>query len=281
MLSVIIPCHNEENYIADCIAAILAQTELPRESGLQIIVAANGCTDRTVDIVTSFIPSLEEKGFTVDILDLRDPGKILAINAAEATARFGTRVYLDADVIISPTLLAEIAALLDQPTPIYASGSIRIPASPSPVTRAYAKVWSSLPFTRDDVPGIGLYALNAPARSRWGAFPDILSDDRFVRLHFSSDERRKTKAVYFWPLPDGFANLVKVRRRWSKGNTELQAKFPELLRNDSVRTNRIRNIGRLMKTPFSGFIFVCVYAAGTLLSQSRTGPSQRWLRGRN
>ena len=49
MLTVIIPSYNEENYIASCLDAIIAQTGLPDSYGIQVIVAANGCHDGTVE----------------------------------------------------------------------------------------------------------------------------------------------------------------------------------------------------------------------------------------
>src|SRR3990167_8238578 len=49
-ISVVIPVHNEENYIAACIKNLLNQTRLPDE----IIVVNNNSTDKTVQIVKQF-----------------------------------------------------------------------------------------------------------------------------------------------------------------------------------------------------------------------------------
>ena len=47
-----IPAHNEEKYIEDCIRSILQQTIQPTK----IILVADRCTDRTVEIATSILP---------------------------------------------------------------------------------------------------------------------------------------------------------------------------------------------------------------------------------
>jgi len=204
-----------------------------------------------------------------------------AINTAESHASFDNRVYLDADVIISPQLLAEMATALDQPDPVYVSGTVQIPRSKSWVTRAYAKVWAQLPFVRDGVPGIGLYAFNAAGRARWDEFPAIYSDDRFVRLQFAPSERVKLAATYEWPLPVGFSNMVKVRRRWCEGNDELHEVFPQLMVNDSQRNNSPSNMLSLLKTPLSSAVFVSIYLVSWALAKMRSRDAAfHWRRGR-
>lgn len=282
MLSVIIPSYNEENYIEACLDAIIAQRGLPIDHGVQIIVAANGCKDRTVALAQAKLRALSAKGFQLSVLNIARGNKMNALNQADDIATFETRVYLDADVIISPDMLRELAEILNENTPLYASGSIRIPRPQSTISRAYAKVWTQLPFIRDGVPGIGLYAMNAQGRARWGAFPDICADDRFVRLQFDPSERRHTKATYDWPLPEGFSNLVHVRHRWREGNLEFAEKFPELLANDSEINTTGRNMWRLFRTPFSSVVFVLIYlVSNRRAKQSRHGGSFIWRRGRD
>jgi len=282
VLSVIIPSHNEENYIAACLDAIVAQRGLPVDHGVQIIVAANGCQDRTVALAQAKLKALSAQGFQLSVLNITRGDKMNALNKADDIATFETRVYLDADVVISPDMLRELAEILSEETPLYASGAIHIPKPKNIFSRAYAKVWTQLPFIREGVPGIGLYAMNAGGRARWDAFPDIRADDRFVRLQFDPSERRHTKATYDWPLPEGFGNLVHVRHRWREGNIEFAAKFPELLANDSEINTSGRNVWRLFRTPFSSVIFVLVYVVSNLRARrSAHDESTVWRRGRD
>ena len=281
MFTLSVPSYNEENYIAACLQALVAQAGLPAGHGIEVIVAANGCKDRTVEIARSFEDALREQGFAPLVLDIAEPGKMNALNTAERQAGFADRAFLDADVILSPTFLAELAEAFREEDPVYVGGTVEIPRSPSWVTRAYAKVWQNLPFVRDGVPGIGFYAFNAAGRARWAEFPPIYSDDRFVRLQFAPSERRKLKSTYQWPLPVGFSNMVKVRRRWCEGNDELHEKYPDLMVNDSQRNNSPANATTLLKTPLSSVVFVAIYATSTLLAKLRS-PDQPfyWRRGR-
>lgn len=281
MLSVIIPSNNEEACIQTCLDAIIDQADLPQGHATQIIVAANGCDDQTVPLAQAKAAEFSAAGFDLQVLDIAIGNKMNALNQGEAVAKFGRRVYLDADIVIAPSMLRELADLLAADKPIYASGTVNVPRPRSIVSRAYAKVWTSLPFVRDGVPGIGLYAVNAPGRSRWGAFPPIYGDDRFVRLQFKPHERHKAKATYDWPLPEGFANLVHVRHRWREGNVELAKTFPELEDNDSEFNKSFGNMLRLLRTPFSSMVFVAVYLVSNARARhSRARGGFVWRRGR-
>lgn len=282
MLTVIIPSHNEENHISGCLDAVIAQRDLPPNHGVQVIVAANGCSDRTVTLARQKEPALKAAGFDLVVLDIVRGNKMNALNEAEVVASYDNRIFLDADVIIGRTMFAEMAEILSRDAPVYASGTVRIQRPQSLITRAYAKVWTQMPFVRDGVPGIGLYAVNAKGRARWDAFPAIIADDRFVRLQFAPQERCKTRAMHDWPLPEGFANLVNVRHRWREGNLELAEKYPALLANDSEVNASGGNIPLLFRTPFSSAVFVLVYVVSSLRARRSLGDGKEvWRRGRN
>ena len=282
MLTVIIPSHNEENRIQACLDAIVAQVDLPDGHDIQVIVAANGCDDETVAIAQASASVLRDKGFDLVVLDIAQGNKMNALNVAEEIATHANRAFLDADVQIAPRLLCEMTEILAQNAPVYASGTVYVTPPQSIVTRAYAKVWTRLPFVRDGVPGIGLYAMNAAGRARWGKFPSIIADDRFVRLQFTPSERRKTLASHEWPLPEGFRNLVHVCHRWREGNMEVAAKYPELLVNDSEINTSSGNIPGLLRTPFSAVVFVLIYVISkNRAKRSMDGEPYVWRRGRD
>lgn len=226
MLSVIIPAHNEAKVIAACLSAVM-QSRLPA-IGMEVLVIANGCSDDTVAIAQRFA----EGPVSLQVLDLPEGGKMAALNAGDDAARGDMRAYLDADVVVSPDLLEQIAAALDTDTPRYASGQVQIPRAHSAVTRAFARFYLTVPFMRIGVPGCGLFAVNAAGRRRWDQFPDIIADDTYVRLSFTPDERIGVPGVYSWPLVEGLRNLIKVRRRQDAGVAEIAARYPDLLQND-------------------------------------------------
>lgn len=58
-LSIVIPVYNEEDYIADCLDSIAAQSEAPDE----VIIVDNNCTDRSIQIARNypFVKIIQEK----------------------------------------------------------------------------------------------------------------------------------------------------------------------------------------------------------------------------
>jgi len=274
-LSIILPANNEESYIGDCLRALLASE--PTHVPVQLLVVANACTDGTVAVARSFEAAATASGWTMQVIDLPEPGKLNALNVGDDLARGELRLYLDADVIVSPPLVRMLVSeLAATPSPRYASGTPRISPARSAVTRAYARFWQQLPFARSEAPGFGVFAMNAAGRARWGRFPAIISDDTYVRLLFAPHERKGVSATYEWPMVEGFRRLVKVRRRQDEGVREIARKWPELLRNEGKSAPGPKDLLALALREPAGFM---VYAAVTLAVRSRRGSTQ-WTRGR-
>lgn len=276
-LSVIIPANNEEGYIAACLAALLA-SDFPGPDALrEIIVAANGCTDATVPLARRAIPAAEAAGWTLTVLDLPAPGKLGALNAADRAARGAARIYLDADILVTPALMGELRAALDRPEPTYASGRLTIPRARSWVTRAYSRIWLRVPFMTDCVPGCGVFAVNAAGRARWGDFPAIIADDTFVRLCFAPSERIAVPARFSFPMIEGFSRLVRVRRRQDAGVAEVAAKYPALMANDDKPAF---GAGRLARLAVTDPVGLAVYLGVAIAVRLGRGGTQAWSRGR-
>lgn len=274
-LSILIPAHNEADYIGGCLDALLSSDATGAE--VEVIVMANGCSDETVALAKERSTAFSGKGWGFEVLDLPQGGKLGALNAGDGAARFPARAYLDADVTVSPELVAQLADALDTDAPRYVSGQAVVAPALSWITRAYARFWQTLPFVTEGVPGFGLFAVNAAGRARWEAFPDIISDDTYVRLQFAPQERIKVNAQYSWPMIEGFAPLVKVRRRQNLGVAEVKEKFPALLGNNDPEPTDAPPIWlRLLRDPV-GFMVYGAVAVATKLPQ-RGG--ERWARGR-
>lgn len=275
MLSVIIPANNEAAYIGPCLDALLASDA--ETSPVEILVVANACADATVARARARAAAAARRGWRLEVIDLEKGGKLNALNVGDATATGGIRAYLDADVTVSPALIAGIAAALDRPDAAYASGKPEIPRPRSWATRAYARIWRRLPFMTDGVPGCGLFAVNAAGRARWGEFPDIIADDVFVRLSFAPHERIGVAAPYQFPLIDGFRRLVRVRRRQNLGVAEVARLYPDLVRNEDKPPLGASGLLRLAAGDPVGF---CVYCAVALAVRLPARAPSGWARGR-
>ena len=272
-VSIIIPACNEAGWIGACLQAVVASRRIAGE----VIVVANGCTDDTAERARAFGQPLADAGLALKVIETPALGKPGALDAGDLEARQGIRVYLDADVIVSPPLLGQIARALADPAPRLASGSPQVAPARSRVTRAYARFWTRLPFVTRGCPAFGLYAVNAAGRARWGRFPQIISDDTFVRLSFAPHERRRLESGYSWPMAEGFGALVRVRRRQDQGVAEFDRLYPHLRGNDDkLKPDRRFLIDRLRRDPLA----FLVYAAVTLAVRLGWGAQSGWVRGR-
>ena len=272
--TIILPAHDEADYIGACLASILDQDHT---GPVEVIVTANGCRDDTVGRAGAMAPTFADRGWLLRVEDLPRGGKIGALNHADGCARpDGIQLYLDADIRMGPRLLSGIVAVLDADMPRYAGGRLVVAPAQSAVSRAYARFWQKLPFVARGVTGAGLFAVNAAGRARWGEFPQIISDDTFARLQFTEAERFLVDEPYEWPLVEGFSPLVRVRRRQDQGVAQIAQMFPELpARQGHVRPGR----AELMRLAAADPLGFATYAAVALAV--RTGRNnQEWARGR-
>lgn len=261
MLTIIIPAYNEASVISECLDSLLAQTY---QGSLEIIVAANGCSDETAALARTYEDGFMSKGYALLVIEITRGNKNNAINHSDSIASFGNRLYLDADVVCDEDLITQIVDELATTKPIYVSGTLNIQEGPSFSSRCYGTIWKATPYIRDTIPGCGCYAVNAVGRALWNQFPKIHSDDKFVRLLFSCSQRRQVKAKYYWPLPQGFLTLIKIRTRWTRGNRQLASLHPELSINDSKRIEwDSRFIKHILTNPVATLIFATIYGIST------------------
>ena len=57
------------------------------------------------------------------------------------------------------------------------------------LVRAYYDVWQQLPYVKEGLIGVGVYALSREGRLRFDKFPTVIADDRYVRALFDEHER--------------------------------------------------------------------------------------------
>ncbi|MGY3438343.1 MULTISPECIES: glycosyltransferase [unclassified Marinovum] len=271
-LAVVIPAHDEEAWIRPCLDAVRASGGPARA---QVIVVANGCRDRTADLARAEADKFAARGWRLEVIELARGSKIAALNAGDADVKAPVRAYLDADVVVDGKVLGQLAQYLDRPEPAYGSGTLEITAPGSAVTRAYARTYRKVPFITQGVPGCGLFAVNAAGRARWGDWPEIISDDTFARLHFTSAERHSVAGRYRWPLVAGWRALVKVRRRQNIGVIEVEQAYPALAANDD--TPKL-SAGQKLRMALADPLGFAVYAGVALAT--KLGGDAGWSRGR-
>lgn len=179
MISIIVPAHNESAVIRRNLTALVNGAK-PGE--LEVIVAANGCTDDTVKIAAGF-------GSPVRVVRVSTASKPAALNAGDAAATGFPRLYVDADVELATESVRVIAATLSEGY-LAASPELFVDTSESSLlVRSYYRFWSNLPSVAEDLVGRGVYAVSAKGRRRFSSFPDVVNDDHFFRELFAPSER--------------------------------------------------------------------------------------------
>jgi glycosyltransferase involved in cell wall biosynthesis len=102
MLGVVVPAHDEEQHIGDCLQALRVATRCPRLNGEKVllVVALDACTDQTLRIARSW-------GVATVAVEARNVGIARARGAQHALAA-GARwlAFTDADSIVAPDWLS-------------------------------------------------------------------------------------------------------------------------------------------------------------------------------
>ncbi len=212
MISLVIPAHNEEAVIGRCLSALLDDAE-PGE--LEVIVACNGCSDRTAERARAFGPP-------VQVIELAEASKTAALNAADTCATAFPRLYIDADVVLPLAGVRKVAEALRQDGALLASPVVKThTGASSAAVRAFYDIWLRLPYNQVMV-GTGVYALSERGRARFGEFPPVISDDGFVRSRFTPDERIAVPgAVVQVVAPRTLGDLIRVKTRSQLGIYQL------------------------------------------------------------
>ena len=215
MATVIVPAHNEAGVIEDCLNSIIKQDGIDH-----LIVACNGCTDNTADIVKTSFPS-------AICLDIEKPSKVNALNEAENTAKeLGVTYpifYIDADTQLSDNCISKITQELENSNTLLAAPTPIIDTSKSSwLVKKYYQIWVNLPYIKEGVIATCSYIITEQGRQRFKKFPEIINDDGYVRCHFKNSEISNIAGTEIYiRAPRDIFSLIKIKTRARLGNMEL------------------------------------------------------------
>lgn len=210
--AVIIPAHNEAGVIRRTLNSL---GTLPEARDLDVIVAANGCSDDTAALARE-VPG-------VQVLEIVEPSKSIALNTADQATNRYPRIYLDADVQMSPSALADTIEALSDESVLAARPPYKWDlGGASWLVRRYYGARSRIPSVQTHLWGAGVYGLSELGRTRFDAFPTVTADDLFVDQQFANHERRiVTTDPVCVRVPRTAKALLAVLRRQSRGTVEL------------------------------------------------------------
>jgi cellulose synthase/poly-beta-1,6-N-acetylglucosamine synthase-like glycosyltransferase len=224
-VSVLIAALDETESIVASVRSVLAQ----RGVALEVIVADDGSTDGTADLVERTF------GTSVRVLRLAHGGKGAALERARRVARHPVLVTVDADTELAPHALAELAAAFLDPRVEAAAGAV-VPREPRGWLARFQLTeylkntlvrsgWSAL-GALDQIPG-ALAALRASSLDHAGGFPiDSLTEDYEVAFRLYAAAAREGRRILVPTIPTAraytepprtLAGLVRQRTRWFAG----------------------------------------------------------------
>lgn len=96
LLSVVVPAYDVEDYLAECLDSLLAQTYAP----LEVVVVDDGSTDSTGRVADAYAAAHPD---VVRVLHTSNHGLGAARNAGVAAARGALLAFADSDDVVPPT----------------------------------------------------------------------------------------------------------------------------------------------------------------------------------
>ena len=225
LISVLIPCFNEEMVIVQAVRRILASNW----PNLEIVVLDDGSKDRTSQVVREAF----EGNPRVTLMTFENGGKARALNRGLAVVRGDVVVALDADTLFPPDTLAKLARWFVDPRIGAVAGNALVGNRRNLITR-----WQALEYVtaqnleRRALAALGAVTVVPGAVGAWrrsvladlGGYPDdTLAEDQDLtiavqragwQVEFDPEARAYTEA------PESVAGLLKQRFRWSFGTLQ-------------------------------------------------------------
>jgi cellulose synthase/poly-beta-1,6-N-acetylglucosamine synthase-like glycosyltransferase len=225
VISVLIPCFNEEKVIVQSVTRILASNW----TNLEVIVLDDGSKDATASVVRKAFANEPR----VELMSFENGGKARALNRGLARTRGEIIVALDADTLFPPDTLGRLARWFVDERVGAVAGNAIVGNRLNLITR-----WQALEYVtaqnleRRALAALGAVTVVPGAVGAWrrsvllslGGYPaDTLAEDQDLtlavqragwRVEFDASARAYTEA------PDTVDGLLKQRFRWSFGTLQ-------------------------------------------------------------
>jgi biofilm PGA synthesis N-glycosyltransferase PgaC len=246
--ALIIAAYNEEETIGRTLEYAAAQDYA---GGIEILVADDGSTDRTAEIVEQFA-LLDPR---IRLVRAAHAGKALALNAALAETDAPLVASIDADTLLMPWAMRHAVArlLLSPPDTVAVAGAVLVQNSRQNVlTRiqewdyflGIASVKRQQALWQGTLVAQGAFSVyRRRALVAAGAWPDKIGEDIVVTWAMIRNGGRTTfepTACGFTEVPARLGTFARQRQRWARGMIEgLRDHGRALLRTPKLHTHSI------------------------------------------
>jgi len=231
-VSVLVPCHNEENCIHDAIRQLLAN----HYPSFDIIAVNDGSTDNTGQILQELSNEFDQ----LKVVTLtKNYGKAMALNAGVLASKADFIMCIDADALLDKdALFWMIKHFVDSPRVAAVTGNPRVINKTSLLSRIQIGEFSAIVgMVKRTQRNIGrlftISGVNACFRKSalhdvgyWSAETVTEDIDISWKLQLRYwDIRYEPKALTWILVPETVSSLWKQRLRWAQGGFEAAIKF--------------------------------------------------------
>jgi biofilm PGA synthesis N-glycosyltransferase PgaC len=224
-VAILVPAHNEELMLAECLEALLHSDY----ASLEIHVISDGSSDRTVDIARSF----EARGVIVHEYR-QNAGKSSVLQAVLDLLTTDLVMVVDADTRLDHNTVSELVAVFDEADVVGATANIQVKNAHSMLARLQAVEYASIIGLMKRANGLlgGLFTVSGAAscfrtqavRDVGGfASPSVTEDIELSwRLQIHGGRLVYVpQAIARVDVPATWRVLWQQRTRWSQGLTEV------------------------------------------------------------
>ena len=218
-VAVLLTVHNEERTVGRRLENLIAQ-DYPADR-MEIVVASDGSTDRTEDIVETWA-----RGRPVRLLRSARLGKSAAQNAAMNTVQADIVVLTDSEALFDPACIRAMVAEFAAPTVGCVTAQLRNIGAEGDIGRSQSLYWSYELQLRALESRLGILAVASGSamalrRSLFRALPTFVGDDCIIPLEVVSQGYRVTHcsaALAYDHMPDSEAEALRTRTRMTMRN---------------------------------------------------------------
>lgn len=266
-LAVIIPAHNEESTIIRCVESVV-QARYPKRR-LQVIVADDGSTDRTAQLVERYIRTHALDFLAV--LSLPKGGKARALNAALQKTKSTLVMCLDSDSYLQPDALVNAARYFRDQRVVALAANVKVIDDGSLLSliqqfeyiicyqmkRAqtvfnveYIIGGIGSTFRRSMLEKVGFYDTNTVTEDIDLTMKMIAQGNKEHRVIYGSDVVVHTESV------TSIGGLIRQRFRWKYGRSQTFWKNRQLFFNSERKYSRLLTWAYLPFAIFSDLTFL-------------------------
>jgi biofilm PGA synthesis N-glycosyltransferase PgaC len=271
-VSLLMAAYDEAERIEETLTYALRQ-DYP--GGLEIIVADDGSTDATAEIVRA----RAARDRRIRLLELPHGGKAAALNTALAATAAPLVATIDADTLLMPYALRRaVARLMAAPASTVAvAGAVLVRNSRSNIL-ARAQEWDYFlgisavkrqqALLQATLVAQGAFSLyDTRALREAGGWPDRIGEDIVLTWSLLANGGLTTfepTAVAFTDVPVRFRSFRRQRQRWARGMIEgLRDHGLELVGQRRLRSH---SVGVNFLFPYLDGVYVCAFLPGVALA---------------